>query len=579
MEVGLAVYGASQILIRLNKLTTDPENPNSFLVLSFQAQQAQRIKEIQELLLGLLEEKEGQRQGIPGPSPSTRSADDINKDVDKWLHNYDVEANALRNHKTLSQEAEPDRQLLNPGKAMMLYTFFFARESYNRARKILAERRKLESHPGWEDSFLELNQETRIKKDRRNAYLERLWMGIFGGLALIGPMILMSLRPDLVTGLATASMATVIFVLVLTVLGTGLAGKDVLAATAAYAAVLVLPIVAMVTTKDTPEYVPIDPGFKPLPKYGHLSELDPGFAIAKDAIDQLLDQWWQPSVSLEDFRKLWQANQIAPEGCPVEGEHVLTETQQIPMRDGALVEIKTYAAKEKKPGSALVMRLHGGGWVVGGHCTEHAENLVIAGRTNSVVVSVDYRMAPEFRFPYASKANAASLGADSEKIILIGGSAGGNLAAVVSLLARDEGISGIVSQILCFPATCHPKFLPTDKYEIGSPKQNYNASVVNAVRLEWFVDHYMPEPTPDWRFSCLLAPSLKELPPALVLVAGFDVLRDEGIAYAERLKEEGVETELHTYKGVPHCFWMLSTHPKTVDYYERIVKYIDRFTG
>ncbi|KAM5352564.1 hypothetical protein ACJ41O_005286 [Fusarium nematophilum] len=345
----------------------------------------------------------------------------------------------------------------------------------------------------------------------------------------------------------------------------------------------------MVIAKATPEYIPIDPNFKPLPRHGHLSDLDPEFAKIKDATDQMVDQMWEPSLSLASFRKLWQNDQPAPQGCPREGDDVVTETRQIPMRDGALVEVKVYRARDKKPGSALVMRFHGGGWVVGGHCTEHSENLVIAGRTNSVVVSVDYRMAPEFRFPYSvndcfdglkwSKANASSLGVDPEKIIVAGGSAGGNLAAVVAIMARDEGISGVVAQVLCFPVTCHPKFLPTDKYELGSYQQNHDASVVNAARMEWFLDHYMPEPTPDWRLSCLLAPSLKDLPPALVLVAGCDTLRDEAIAYAERLKEEGVETELHTYQGMPHCLYMFVTHPKALDYFDRVVNCIDRFAG
>lgn len=80
-------------------------------------------------------------------------------------------------------------------------------------------------------------------------------------------------------------------------------------------------------------------------------------------------------------------------------------------------------------------------------------------------------------------------------------------------MARDESISGIVAQVLCFPVTCHPKFVPKDKYEFGSYRQNYEASIVTSARLEWFLDHYMPEPTPDWRLSCLLAPSLKDLPP------------------------------------------------------------------
>lgn len=87
-------------------------------------------------------------------------------------------------------------------------------------------------------------------------------------------------------------------------------------------------------------------------------------------------------------------------------------------------------------------------------------------------------------------------------------------ASVVALMARDEGVTGVVGQILSFPVTVHPKFAPTDKYEFGSWQQNSDASVVNAVRLEWFLDMYMPEPTDDWRFSPLLAPSLKDLPPA-----------------------------------------------------------------
>ncbi|KPM35044.1 hypothetical protein AK830_g11522 [Neonectria ditissima] len=299
----------------------------------------------------------------------------------------------------------------------------------------------------------------------------------------------------------------------------------------------------MVVAKDKPEYVDID-NFKPLPKYGHLSELDPEFAKVKAATDQMVEQIWEPSLSLDDFRKMWLNDSLPPAGCPKEGVDVTTETRRIPMRDGAEVEIKVYTAREKKPGSALVMRFHGGGWVVGGHCTEHSENLLIAGRTNSVVVSVDYRMAPEYRFPYSandcldslkwSKENASSLGVDAEKIILAGGSAGGNLvspppiitpdhspatniqsqAAVAALMARDEDISGIVAQVLCFPVTCHPKFAPADKYELGSFRQNHDASIVTSARLEWFLDHYIPEPTPDWRLSCLLAPSLRGLPPA-----------------------------------------------------------------
>lgn len=148
----------------------------------------------------------------------------------------------------------------------------------------------------------------------------------------------------------------------------------------------------MVKPNDKPVYVPLDPNFKPLPKNGHLSKLDEDFAKMKPDIDAFVDQIWEPSLSLQEFRGFWTNNSVPPPNCPVEGQDVVTETRKILMRDGAEVEIKVYAAKQKQANSALIMRFHGGGWVVGGHCTEHSENLVIAGRTNSVVVSVDYRM-------------------------------------------------------------------------------------------------------------------------------------------------------------------------------------------
>lgn len=127
--------------------------------------------------------------------------------------------------------------------------------------------------------------------------------------------------------------------------------------------------------------------------------------------------------------------------------------------------------------------------------------------------------------------------------------------------------------------TCHPKFFPTDRYELGSYRQNHNASVVSAVRMEWFLDHYMPEPTPDWRLSPLLAPSLKGLPPTCLLIGGFDIFRDEGLAYGERLKEEGVAVETTVFQGMPHYFSMFAAHPKAVEYYEKVVRFVKQFSG
>lgn len=113
-----------------------------------------------------------------------------------------------------------------------------------------------------------------------------------------------------------------------------------------------------------------------------------------------------------------------------------------------------------------------------------------------------------------AKSNAPSLGADPEKIILIGGSAGAGMATIIALKARDAGISGIRAQVLNFPVTCHPKFFPADKYEYGSYQQNFDASVVSALKMEFFLDLYLPDPSPDADHSPLLAESLKGLPPA-----------------------------------------------------------------
>ncbi|KAL2757944.1 hypothetical protein ACRALDRAFT_1074762 [Sodiomyces alcalophilus JCM 7366] len=327
----------------------------------------------------------------------------------------------------------------------------------------------------------------------------------------------------------------------------------------------------MVQLKAKPDYTKVDPNFKPLPKNGWLSTIDPEFAKVKDAADAAVAQLWEPGLDMAAFKAAWMSPPPAPEGCPVEGVDVATELRKIPMRDGAEIEIKIY--KSKTPSAetpALVVRFHGGGWVVGGHTTEEPESLLLAGKANVVVVSVDYRMAPEYVFPYAiddcwdaakwAKANAASLGADPERIIFIGSSAGAGLAAGA----------------LNFPAVCHPKFFPHDKYEGGSYQQNHDASVVDAIKMEFFLDLYIPNPTPDPGHSPLLADSLKGTAPALVQVAGLDPLRDEGIAYAERLQAEGVPVELHTYQGMPHCFYMFAAHPKSADYYSRSLEFVKK---
>lgn len=115
---------------------------------------------------------------------------------------------------------------------------------------------------------------------------------------------------------------------------------------------------------------------------------------------------------------------------------------------------------------------------------------------------------------HQAKETAPSLGADPEKVILIGGSAGAGMATIIAMKARDAGLTGIRGQVLNFPVTCHPKFFPSDKYEYGSYQQNHDASVVSLLKMEFFLDQYLPDPKPETDHSPLLAESLKGMAPA-----------------------------------------------------------------
>lgn len=140
-------------------------------------------------------------------------------------------------------------------------------------------------------------------------------------------------------------------------------------------------------------------------------------------------------------------------------------------------------------------------------------------------------------------------------------------------MARDSNVTGVIGQVLNIPVTCHPKFFPT-KYENFSYAQNKDSSVVDASRMNWFWDQYMPNPKPDAYASPLLTTNLCGLPPALVQVAGMDPLRDEGLAYAEALQNAGVDVQVETFQGLPHGFYMFPQLTATGRYYNNVVSFI-----
>ena len=199
---------------------------------------------------------------------------------------------------------------------------------------------------------------------------------------------------------------------------------------------------------------------------------------------------------------------------------------------------------------------HGGGFVIGDPDTHDVLCRQLANGSRCAVFSVDYRLAPEDRFPAAVDdcvaatrfvaQNAKELLVDPRRIAVGGDSAGGNLAAVVALVAREAGAPKICFQLLIYPATdlrvVHP-----------SHQRNGEGYLLTKHTIQYFMDHYRPNGN-DWRASPLLAKSLAKLPPAYLLTAGFDPLVDEGREYAERLAKEGNEVAYREYPDMIHGF-------------------------
>ena len=202
---------------------------------------------------------------------------------------------------------------------------------------------------------------------------------------------------------------------------------------------------------------------------------------------------------------------------------------------------------------------HGGGWVIGDLDTHDVVCRTLANAARCAVLSVEYRKAPEAPFPAGVEdslaalrfvaANAAELGVDASRIAVGGDSAGGNLAAVVSLMARDAGGPSVSFQLLVYPGT---------DQRMGHPSIDANGVgyLLEKKSMLYFRGHYLPrgEDWLDWRASPLLAKNLAGLPPAYVLTAGFDPLLDEGRAYADRLAKEGVAVEYRNYPDMVHGF-------------------------
>ncbi len=231
----------------------------------------------------------------------------------------------------------------------------------------------------------------------------------------------------------------------------------------------------------------------------------------------------------------------------------------MPARDGQALAARLYAPAPATPGPLpVLLYLHGGGFTIGSIETHDVLCRELARQAGCMVVSLDYRLAPEHRFPTASNdawdalqwlaRNAPALGADPARLAVGGDSAGGTLAAVNAILARDAGIA-LALQLLIYPGT-------TAHQDTDSHRRFAHGMVLEEAGITWFFDQYVRrrEDRDDWRFAPLNAPDLDDVAPAFVCLAECDPLVDEGVAYADRLRAAGVPVDLEIYRGVTHEF-------------------------
>jgi acetyl esterase len=212
----------------------------------------------------------------------------------------------------------------------------------------------------------------------------------------------------------------------------------------------------------------------------------------------------------------------------------------------------------------VLVYFHGGGWVIGDLDTHDGLCRMFANEANCRVVAVHYRLSPEHKFPAAVddafaalkwvEANAPSLGIDANQIAVGGDSAGGNLAAVMALMARDTGGLNLAFQMLLFPVT-----------QIGGETSSLREFAVGyfleRAGLDWFYSCYVPASADksDPRLSPLRARDHSGLPPAFVMLGGFDPLHDEGAQLAEKMRAAGVPVTVADYGDMVHCFFYLQT--------------------
>jgi acetyl esterase len=229
-----------------------------------------------------------------------------------------------------------------------------------------------------------------------------------------------------------------------------------------------------------------------------------------------------------------------------------------PTRDGRRLPLRRYRPFAADGETGALLYLHGGGFVIGSIATHDALCRQLALQAGCDVYALDYRLAPEHRFPTAVhdaadalqwlREHAAMLGLEPRRLAVGGDSAGGTLATVCALLERDAGRS-LALQLLFYPGTAGIA-------QTASARQFAHGYLLEREDVDWFFGQYLrnAEDARDWRFAPLLAPDLRGVAPAWIGLAGCDILHDEGVQYAQRLRDSGVAVELREWPGAMHDF-------------------------
>lgn len=300
-------------------------------------------------------------------------------------------------------------------------------------------------------------------------------------------------------------------------------------------------------------------------------------AAAKNLIDALNEQGLKSfeQLSVEEVRGAVESFT----GLQAKPRAVARVIDAMYLGSGGKQGLKLYIPEASAP-LPVVIYFHGGGFVAGGLSVADEPCRALANDVGAIVVAASYRLAPEHKFPAAADdafaalkwvaANIRQYGGDDSRIAVMGDSAGGNLATVAALRARDGGGPRIRAQVLIYPVIDAMAELP-------SRAEFKNGYLLTAAGLDWFWDQYLA--SPDDAKNPLASPSkaasLAGLPPALVLSTEYEVARDEAEAYGKQLADAGVDTQVIRFDGLIHgVYWMSGAVPRSKELHEAIVKFL-----